>query len=99
MRQAIIDAIRERRKLLLNYYDSPGYRLVEPHACGVSRAGNDAVRVFQIEGPSESGEYFGWKLMRLDGITGIKVLAESFDTPRPGYRRGDKGMSHIFAEL
>lgn len=100
MLQTIIDAINNRQVLLVDYYDPRGYRRVEPHCCGVTRPGNDAVRVFQVDGPSKSHEGTGfWKMMRLDRIVDIRVLDEQFEQPRDGYQRGDSHLPEIYAEL
>lgn len=57
------------------------------------------MRVWQIRGGSVSGEPVGWKLMSTDDASGAIILAEDSQAPRPGYKRGDKGMSSIRAEL
>ena len=35
----------------------------------------------------------------LDKASSIIILDETFDSPRLGYKKGDKGMSEIYAEL
>lgn len=98
MNRSLRDAINERRMIELNY--DPGYRLVEPHAYGLSSQGNELLRAYQIEGASASGEPRNWKLFRVDRITGFEVLGERFDDSRPGYRPGDSAMKGgILAEL
>jgi hypothetical protein len=58
------------------------------------------VRVFQISGASDSGEPYGWKLLRVDEIRGLDILEEHFSGPRSGYKRGDKAMDkQIYCEL
>lgn len=98
--KTIINAIRKRKALLIDYYCPRGFRRVEPHACGVSQRGNEVVRVFQVCGPSRSGTRVNyWKMMRLDRIRDLEVLDDGFERPRPGYRPGDDHMIKIYAEL
>ncbi len=100
MMKDIISAIQGRHILLIDYYDPRGSRYVEPHACGISTAGNEVVRVFQVSGPSKSHEGEGfWKMMRLDRIHGLEALAQTFPQARPGYQRGDQGMERIYEQL
>lgn len=98
MNPAICQAIRERRLIRLSY--GWGSRLVEPHAYGVNDNGHELLRVFQISGASDSGQRFGWKLLRVDEIGTLLVLDDHFDAPRQGYRRGDSAMDdRIYCEL
>lgn len=93
----ICKAISGRRTLSFTYRGHE--RIVEPHAHGVSKAGNDVMRCFQTGGTSESGNPVGWKLMLIEEIVDLSVLEEKFSGPRPGYSRGDKGMVSIYCEL
>ena len=98
MNRSISAAINDRRRIKLDY--EPGHRLIEPHAYGLSKDGNELLRAFQVEGASASGEHVNWKLFRVDRITQLAMLDERFDHPRPGYRRGDSAMKGgILAEL
>ena len=100
-RETIIRAIRESRVLYVDYYDPRGERRVEPHACGISERGNDVVRVFQVSGPSRSGQGADvWRMMRLDRICGIALCDDTFE-PRlvEGYSRDDDNMTYIYAQL
>lgn len=74
-------------------------RVVEVHAVGISTAGNPVMRVFQVRGGSVHNEPVGWKLMRLDEAIGGAILDEVSEAPRPGYKPGDKGMSHITCQI
>jgi hypothetical protein len=82
-------------------------RLIETHAIGMSTAGNPVIRAFQTAGYSEDGEY-GWKMLRLDGLTPEKHGSEfafvfpltiKSLAPRPDYVPDDKGMMYIFKQL
>lgn len=78
-------------------YDG-GTRVVEPHCYGISTAGNEVLRGYQISGYSSSGK-MGWKLFDLSKASSINVLNDSFSGPRPGYKTGDKNMQKIIIEL
>jgi len=97
MRAIISQAIVNKQLLSFTYHGYP--RVIEPHAYGMSRAGNDVLRCYQIRGGSESGDPVDWKLMTTKDIVGLTILDESFSGPRPGYRRGDRGMTRIYCEL
>jgi hypothetical protein len=94
---AIIGFAIENKKLLSFDYD--GYfRIVEPHCFGLTTKSNPAIRAFQIEGGSSSGR-LDWKMYELSKIENLELLERSFESPRTGYKKGDKGMSKIFFEL
>jgi hypothetical protein len=95
MNTEIINAIRNQNVITFDYEGES--RTVEPHCYGVTTKGNEAIRAFQIEGYSSSGN-MGWKLYDLSKADDIEVLDATFDI-RAGYKRGDKGMSRIFAEI
>jgi hypothetical protein len=40
-----------------------------------------------------------WELVRLDEMREPRILDGTFQTPRIGYRRGDKRLRSIFAQL
>ena len=86
----IRDAIRRRHLLLINY--DPGHRIVEPHAFGESKDGNQLLRAFQVSGASLSNEHVNWKLFRVDRAISISLHTETFNGPRPDYNRDDKAM-------
>lgn len=93
----IISAIQSGTRLELRYH---GYnRIVEVHAYGVSTAGNVVIRAWQVRGGSVSNEPVGWKLFRLDEATSVHATTEASQTPRAGYKRGDAGMTTIYAQV
>lgn len=96
MNSDICDAIKNKQ--LIEFYYNGGTRTVEPHCHGVTTAGNEALRGYQVAGYSESGN-MGWKMFDLGKASNINVLEETFNGPRPDYKRGDKGMSQIYCEL
>lgn len=96
-RPVACDALRSGRCLELRY---DGYfRLVEVHAVGATKDGNDIMRVWQVRGGSNSGERQGWKLMRLDEAFTAVVTDEKSEAPRRGYKRGDVAMTIIHCQI
>lgn len=96
MRHIIEEAIRNRRYLTFTYKGIA--RQVQPVAVGVSRAGNEILRCFQTKGAHNTDGH-DWDLCTLSKISGLSVTGEKFETPPPDYKRGDKGMVKIYAEL
>ena len=96
MNQEIIDAI-ENKNVIEFYYEGE-LRVVEPHCYGETISGNEGLRAFQVDGYISTGK-FGWKMYDLGKADDITVTDDQFDEPRPGYQRGDKGMSDIYSEL
>ena len=71
-RSEIQDAIEKHQTVRL-YYEGDetevrGWRWVEVYVYGVSLAGNDIIRVFQIEGVTDT-EQPAWKTFRVDKIS------------------------------
>lgn len=92
-----LQAMQEHRCLKLGY---DGFsRLVEVHAVGVSTAGNDCMRVYQVEGGSVSGERQGWKMMVFDKTFSASVSDVPSQAPREGYAPNDRGMTTIHGQL
>lgn len=97
MNQIICNAIHNRSVLRFTYHGHP--RVAEPHAYGLSLAGNEVIRCYQTGGTSRSGVVPDWKLMGVDKIESLTVTKEHFVGEREKYAKGDKGMSTIFCEL
>jgi hypothetical protein len=96
MNVEIRESISQKAMLELRYH---GYnRVVEPHAYGRDKSGDEILRCYQVEGGSESGERAGWKLLKLADIYSIHKLKRTF-TQRSEYRRNDKAMELIFSQL
>lgn len=96
MNQQIVEAIEKRRTLELRY---SGYsRTVEPHAYGRDTGGEEVLRCFQQFGGSNSGERSGWKLLKVGEIFSLEVQKTVF-TPQPNYKRGDRAMPFLFAQI
>jgi hypothetical protein len=97
MKNRIKNAVETKTILKFNYDGEP--RIVEPHACGVSTAGNEVMRCYQTAGGSVSGTVPGWHLMKFSKIENLITTDSHFDSPRSGYKKGDKGMTLIYAEI
>ena len=97
MLQLVVNAIRARNVLSFHYDGL--HRVVEPHAVGESTRGNTVLRCFQVDGLSNTPPIPDWRLMSLDKIQALEVLPKTFAGVRPGYVRGDRGMTFIHAEL
>jgi len=96
MLQTIVRAIQNREVLSFTYDGLA--RVVEPHAAGVSLAGNNVLRCFQTQGGHVTPGH-AWDLCEIAKIRNLSMTGERFVGERPGYRRGDKHMTTIFAEL
>lgn len=98
MTSLMAEAIRKRRLISISY--SPGQRLVEPHAVGISKDGKALLRAYQVSGASASSEHEHWKIFRIDRMGSVEMSGDTFSGPRHGYRRGDSAMKGgIIAEL
>jgi len=94
---SIASAIQDLQ-LLSFTYDGRS-RVAEPHTYGIDAKGHVALRAYQVQGGSESGEYVGWKLFHVNEMRGLTVLQEHFQGARPKYKRGDSAFSTIHAQL
>jgi hypothetical protein len=97
MNTQITDAIQKQEILSLVYKNVA--RMVEPHAYGESTAGNEILRCFQVSGGHTSDKPHDWDLLTVSKISSLSSTGEKFSGPRPDYKRGDKAMTRIFAEL
>ena len=88
----LCDILSLRKVVRISYNGQ--IRNVEIHAVGKNRnTGNELVRVYQIFGGSNSGNYIGWKLMKVHKIHDLTILATKSKAPRSGYQRNDKHMT------
>ena len=99
MNSIIVDAIRNRKVLSLTYEGIA--RTVEPHAYGVTTTGNEVLRCYQVEGVhrNKTGKPHDWDLLIVLKIHGLSAPGTTFSSARPGYKKGDKAMTTIYAEL
>lgn len=92
----VSQAIQKRHVLDLRYH---GYsRIVEPHAYGRDKNGDETLLCYQTSGGSGSGERAGWKLLKVREIFSLHETNHTF-SPRPEYSRNDKAMAYIFEQL
>jgi hypothetical protein len=92
MRQALVEAVKDRRRLRFVY--NGRQRLVEPQCYGIGAKGTELLRVHQLLGGEEREPLFN-----VSKIVGLEVLDEVFDRPGPHYKKGDSAMKVILAEL
>jgi predicted DNA-binding transcriptional regulator YafY len=96
----------KNRNVVTIYYDGDedggkGLRTIEPYCVGTSKAGNQVLRAWDMEGAShtaKTGEQPlpGWRLFRLDRIGNYSTdPRQTFDSARPLYNPDDKGMKGI----
>lgn len=96
MNKIIIAAIEKKLIIELRYH---GYaRIVEPHAYGRDKSGEEILRCYQVSGGSESGEREGWKLLKIRDIFSIHDVKKSF-TQRQNYKKNDKAMEYMFCQI
>lgn len=96
MLEKIKNAIDSREELAFTY--SGIARVVQPAAVGVSRAGNDVLRCYQTQGGHVVANHT-WDLCDLSKISGLGGTGANFSVDPPGYKRGDRHMLRIYAEL
>lgn len=96
MNATIFQAIQQVRALELRYHGWS--RIVEPHAYGRDKDGDEILRCYQTSGGSDSGERVGWKLLKVREVFSIHSTDTAFSA-RQEYKRNDKAMNHVFAQL
>lgn len=97
MNEIISKAIKERKKLRLNY--NGGWRIVQPYCYGVSKDERESLRAFQKEGYSKKGKNVDWKFIDIKRIKEIEILDDIFYPDRMEYRREDKMMKIIYEQI
>ncbi len=96
MLDLIITAIKNKSVVSFTY---DGYdRIVEPHTVGLTRTGEKALRCFQTHGKHGRPGH-QWNLCSLSKIKNLSLTGDCFSSSRAGYKRGDKGMSRIYAQI
>jgi len=104
-KDSVINSIKNRDVVVI-YYDGDepggrGLRTIEPVCLGVSKADNEVLRAWDLEGASHTaykGEQPipGWRIFKLNKINSFKPTGEKFNTPRPGYNpNGDKTFKSV----
>lgn len=95
----IIDAIRSKNQLKLNY-EGEGYRIVCPHILYYSSRGNKLLDTYQISGYSKHSEEIpGWRPFDTSKITELAILDDNFEVAQ-GYNPSNRDRYHtIIAEI
>ena len=89
-------ALISTRAIITFTYDGGGERRAEPHSYGVSSAGNDVLRAYQLEGASVSGKPRGWKLFEVAKIGKLTDTGTQFAGARDDFDPADKQMRSIY---
>lgn len=89
-------AIVDKKVARLSYEDAPGNRMVELDLIGRTKAGNLAIRAFQVSGPTQS-QNNDWKIFSVDKILTFSITDQDINENRPKYNPvGDEEFSEIF---
>jgi hypothetical protein len=96
MKDSLIRAITERKILTFRYYDLR--RKVIPATLGYSKTNKLTLHAYQVEGQHRTPGN-AWGMVTVSGITDLIFTTETFAEAPPLYRRGDKNMIRIVAEL
>lgn len=96
MKDTLIQAINQRNYISFSY--SGLDREAQPAAVGVSRAGNPVLRCYQTAGDHVTPGH-EWDLCELSKMGNLEILDKTFSSDPPGYKKGDRHMTHIYAEL
>ena len=97
MNPVIISAISDKQCLSFSY--DGHQRIVEPHAYGITKNGNEILRAYQVQGGHVSYHSKNWHIFSLSKIKYLALSGMNFSGARQGYKRGDGAMSRIYEEL
>ena len=89
VKSSICNAIKNCRQISI-VYDGQ-VRIVDPYLIGITTAGNETLRAYQVRGYSERGGLPAWRIFTLKKISGVEILNTSF-TIRPDYNPNDQAM-------
>lgn len=95
----IINAIRSKCTIELNYKKEEENRVVCPHALYISPTGKTFVDAYQLAGYSTHPENIpGWRNYEVSEITTLQVLDETFEIT-PGYNPLSKRYLNAIAKI
>jgi hypothetical protein len=100
--QMICKAIKNKNiiRFYYNLTDDPGYRTVEPHMVADNELDSRVLSAWFLHGDSESNEGSGWRTYLLSDISNITILPQTFNGPRPHYKRnGGKKFHNVQCAL
>lgn len=90
----ICHAIAERRLLSFTYRGSE--RVVEPHLYGATMKRHEVLCAWVRRGGTASGSQPAWRTFSVNQITGLSILPERFDGPRPDFNPQDPTFEEVF---
>ena len=100
----LTQAIRQKRRIVVDYTPvrrgSAGERTLEPHVLG-TRKGHRLLRAWVHEGTSHSGLDANkrWRLFRVDNLSNVRLLKETFPERGLYNPEGDRAMSHVLVQV
>ncbi len=97
MNPTICQAVSNRAVIEFSY--GGGKRVVEPHAHGISTAGNEVLRGYQVSGHSSTRTPPFWSMFDVSKITELTVTPSTFPTNRPDYNPDDEGMTQVHCHV
>ena len=93
----VCDAVSKRLRLSFTYLGQ--HRVVEPHVCGRTEAGEDLMLAYIVAGHSSSGPVPGWRNYRLSELRDVEILREGFEGPRPGFNPRDPRFVAVYCQI
>ncbi|MFH1429771.1 MAG: WYL domain-containing protein [Candidatus Margulisiibacteriota bacterium] len=78
-------AIKQKKVLQFRYHGR--VRVVEPHQLGFNPDGHIALGAYLVRGFSASKAADRWRKYVINEISSVSFLNETFDAPRPGYKK------------
>lgn len=96
MIETIISAIESRKEIKFTYSGLP--RVAQPAAIGESSKGNVVLRCYQTQGGHITPGH-EWDLCTVSNIKELEITADTFLANPPKYKRGDRHMRRIYAQL
>jgi hypothetical protein len=93
----ILSAIKNKEVLRFKYNGRE--RIVEPQTYGISIAGREVLRAYQIGGGSRSGQLRLAKLFELQKISNLRKAGTVFEKALPAHNPRDSAMVEVFATL
>ena len=98
----LTQAIRQKRRIVADYTPvrrgTAGERTLEPHVLGTKK-GHRLLRAWVHKGTSYSGLAKRWRLFRVDNLSNVRLLNETFPERNLYNPDGDRAMSHILAQV
>jgi hypothetical protein len=93
MNTAICKAIKKKAVIQFRYHED--LRTVEPQCHGISTAGKEVLRGFQIKNHGKPSESATNRLFEVSKISDLKETGELFLKPGPHYNPNDKAMAYV----